>query len=227
VAPLSNAAILAITAFPKTSISDFTLARPAEFAEIRAGLEEVFERVAQVSGMRFTFEREDRQSHANSYTFYLSYQGRLPTPNTVKVDVTISEVLCFPMEQRPVLRAYPEFEDLPEDRLVTVYGLNESATEKVVALSDPARNEPRDLYDLWFLTVEAGVDLAQLVPAIAEKLRFRNKDIAGLEDRILKKEQRLKSLWTGRLGHQIEALPEFDEVFRAVRRELREAGLPG
>lgn len=131
------------------------------------------------------------------------------------------------MEQRPVLRAYPEFEDLPEDRLVTVYGLNEIATEKVVALSDPARNEPRDLYDLWFLTVEAGVDLAQLVPAIAEKLRFRNKDIAGLEGRILKKEQRLKSLWTGRLGHQIEALPEFDEVFRVVRRELREAGLPG
>jgi len=46
------------------------------------------------------------------------------------VDVTISEVLCFPMEQRPVLRAYPEFEDLPEDRLVTVYGLNEIATER-------------------------------------------------------------------------------------------------
>jgi len=143
------------------------------------------------------------------------------------VDITISEVLLFPVEQRPVLRAYPEFDDLPEDHLVAVYGLNEIATEKVVALSDPARNEPRDLYDLWFLTVEAGVDLSQLIPAIAENLRFRNKDIAGLEDRILQKEQRLKSLWTGRLGHQIDALPEFDEVFRAVRREFRQAGLPG
>jgi uncharacterized protein len=206
---------------------DFTLARPAEFAEIREGLEEVFEYVARASGIRFTFEREDRQSHAKSYTFYFSYQGPLPNPNTVKVDITISEVLCFPAEQRPVLRAYPEFEDLPEDCMVAVYGLNEIATEKVAALSDPARNEPRDLYDLWFLTVHAGVDLSQLVPAIAEKLRFRQKDIAGLEDRILKKEQRLKALWTGRLGHQIETLPEFDEVFRAVRRELRQAGLPG
>lgn len=205
---------------------DFTLARPAEFAEIREGLEEVFEHVAQASGIRFAFEREDRQSHANSYTFYLNYQGPLPTPNTVKVDITISEILCFPVEQRPVLRAYPEFEDLPEDRMIAVYGLNEIATEKVVALSDTARNEPRDLYDLWFLTVEAGVDLSQLVGAIAEKLRFRQKDIAGLEDRILRKEQRLKALWTGRLGHQIEALPEFDEVFRAVRRELRQAGFP-
>jgi predicted nucleotidyltransferase component of viral defense system len=123
-------------------------------------------RVAQASGIRFAFDREDRQHHSNSYTFYLSYQGPLPNPNTVKVDITISEVLCFPVEQRPGLRAYPEFEDLPEDRPVAVYGLNEIATEKVVALSDPARNEPRDLYDLWYLTNEAGVDLRQLVPAI-------------------------------------------------------------
>ena len=142
---------------------DFTLARPAEFAEIREGLEEVFERVAQASGIRLAFEREDRQSHVNSHTFYLSYQGPLPNPNTVKVDITISEVLLFPVEQYPVLRAYPEFEDLPEDCQVAVYSLNEIATEKIVALSDPARNEPRDLYDLWFLTVVAGVDLSRLV----------------------------------------------------------------
>ena len=128
------------------------------------------------------------------------------------MDITITEVLCFPAEQRPVLRAYPEFEDLPEDCPVAVYSLNEIATE-VVALSDPARNEARDLYDLWFLTVHAGVDLSQSVPAIAEKLRFRQKEIAGLEDRILKKEQRLKALWTGRLGHQIETLPESTKSF--------------
>jgi hypothetical protein len=37
----------------------------------------------------------------------------------------------------------------------------------------------------------------------------------------------LKTLGAGRLGHQIEALPEFDAVFRAVRRELRQAGFTG
>ena len=166
---------------------DFTLARPSEFAEIREGLEEVFEQVAQASGIRFAFEREDRQSHVNSYTFYLSYQGPLPNPNTVKVDITISEVLLFLVEQRPVLRAYPEFEDLPEDCPVAVYSLNEIASEKVVALSDTARNEPRDLYDLWFLTVEAGVDLSQLVEAITEKLRFRQKISPALKIAFSKK----------------------------------------
>jgi Nucleotidyl transferase AbiEii toxin, Type IV TA system len=83
---------------------DFTLARRVEFSEIRAGLEEVYELVAQGSGIRFSFESEGRQTHVNSYTFYLRYQGPLPTSNTVKVDITIAEILLFPVEQLPVLR---------------------------------------------------------------------------------------------------------------------------
>jgi hypothetical protein len=34
------------------------------------------------------------------------------------------------------------------------------------------------------------------------------------------------TLWNGRLGRQMEALPEYDEVFRTARRELRQAGFP-
>ena len=96
----------------------------------------------------------------------------------------------------------------------------------MVALQDRARNEPRDLYDLWFLTTRAGIDIGDLIEAITEKLRFREKEIAGLEDRIIAKEARLKSLWNSRLGHQMETLPEFDEVFRALRRELRRGNFP-
>ena len=205
---------------------DFTLARAADFAEIRGGLEEVYEYVAQASGIRFTFDREDRQSHVNSYTFYLGYQGPLPNPNTVKVDITISEIVLFPVEQKEILRAYEEFNDIPEGRAVAVYSLNEIAAEKIVALGDRARNEPRDLYDLWFLTAHAGVELQPLLPVIKEKLRFRDKEITGLQERIVAKEARLKSLWNSRLGQQMETLPEFDTAFRAVRRELRQAEMP-
>ena len=205
---------------------DFTLARTADFDEIRAGLEEVYQHVAQASGIRFAFDREDRQSHVNSHTFYLSYQGPLPNPNTVKVDITIAETVLFPVEQKEILRAYEEFSDIPEGRAVAVYSLDEIATEKVVALGDRARNEPRDLYDLWFLTAHAGVELQPLLPAIEGKLHFRSKEIAGLQDRIVAKEARLKALWHSRLGHQMETLPEFETAFRAVRRELRRAEMP-
>jgi hypothetical protein len=47
-----------------------------------------------------------------------------------------------------------------------------------------------------------------------------------LADAIRAKEARLKTLWRSRLNYQMMALPEFDEVFRAVQRTLRQAGLP-
>ncbi|GMU61810.1 MAG: hypothetical protein AMXMBFR34_35730 [Myxococcaceae bacterium] len=39
------------------------------------------------------------------------------------------------------------------------------------------------------------------------------------------KEARYKKLWAVRLGQQLATLPPFDDVFRAVRRSLRDAGL--
>jgi uncharacterized protein len=77
------------------------------------------------------------------------------------VDITVTEILLFPVEQLPVLRTYPEFEDVPEDRRISVYSLNEIATEKIVALQDRARNEPRDLYDLSFLTSHADIGFSR------------------------------------------------------------------
>jgi hypothetical protein len=43
-------------------------------------------------------------------------------------------VIVLSLEQRPVLRAYDEFEDLPNNRTLTVYSLAEIAVEKTVAL---------------------------------------------------------------------------------------------
>ena len=75
------------------------------------------------------------------------------------------------------------------------------------------------------VTTRSGINIGDLNEAIAKKLRFREKEIPGLEDRIIAKEARLKTLWNRRLGHQMESLPEFDEVFRVVRRELRRGNL--
>ena len=119
------------------------------FEVLRAELEFVFKEVQRASGVMFRFEREDRQPHMNSHTFYLTYQGPLParTASEVKVDVTIRERLILPLAERPIVRGYEEYEDLPNDAFVRAYSLEEISVEKVVALGDRARNEPRDLYD--------------------------------------------------------------------------------
>ena len=124
-----------------------------------------------------------------------------------------------------MLRGYREYEDLPEGHMIRVYGLDEIAVEKIVALTDRARNEPRDLFDVWFLTGEGHVDLAMLTPEIERKLEFRNRTVQGMNEELKRKEARYKKLWAARLGSQMAALPPFDGVFRSVLRSMRSAGL--
>jgi uncharacterized protein len=137
--------------------------------------------------------------------------------------MTIKEEIVFPLESRKVLRAYEEYADLPEDAEILTYSLSEIATEKVVALLDAARNEPRDLYDIWFLTSHGHVDLRDLTHAIEKKWAFRKKKPADTRAALASKEARYKKLWDMRLAAQMAELPEFPEVFRSVRRVLREA----
>jgi predicted nucleotidyltransferase component of viral defense system len=205
---------------------DFTLREPVSFEEIRARLERVYAAVQEQSGITFVFDREDPRGHLNSHTFYLRYTGPLPRGSDVKVDITINEVLAFPLEERVILRGYEEFTDLPENRSLLLYSLGEIATEKTIALADSARNEPRDLYDLWHLTTNEGIQIDHLIPAICRKLEFRRKACEGLQAAIARKEARLAALWEARLAHQMTSLPPFEEVFRAVRRTLRQADLP-
>ncbi len=202
---------------------DFTLTEAIPLEDILRRLEQIYDATRESCGIVFAFEREDRREHANSYTFYLKYTGPLPAGNDVKVDVTIREHLVFPLEERRVLRGYEEFADLPDDRSVRVYSLREIVAEKVVALADPARNEPRDLYDLWYLTTNEGIELDDVTDAIRQKLEFRGKPFERIPAALLAKEARLKALWSKRLGYQMSELPPFDEVFRGLRRMLRRA----
>jgi predicted nucleotidyltransferase component of viral defense system len=207
---------------------DFTLAEEVPFETIREDLDRAFERSYRDSGVVLRYARSDRHPHANSHTFYLHYEGPLgnfPSGKEIKTDITIKEKLVFPIEERPILRAYPEYEDVPENAIIKVYSLKEIAAEKVMAVCDRARNEPRDLYDLWHLCENAHVDLIEVIAAIANKLEFRGQSLETIGARFQVKRSRLGRLWNQRLASQIATLPEFDGVFRSVRRACRRAGI--
>jgi len=202
---------------------DFTLREEIPFEAIQGHLDEAFRRTEEASGVKIRFSRYDRHSHENSHTFYLTYEGPLPSAagKEVKVDITIRERIIFPVAILPVLKAYPEYRDLPTDAVIGVYSLDEIAAEKIVALFDPARNEPRDLYDLWHLSGNRLVKPAELIEAVGEKAAFRGRTLTDAKDLFQRKEARLRKLWAIRLAAQMADLPEFDDVYRAVTRELR------
>ena len=204
---------------------DFTLIEPLAIEEIKTGFSEIHKAVRTASGVHIDFGKKDDRQGENNHTFYLQYQGPLPVNNSVKVDITLTEQICFPLQERPILRQYEMFNDLPEGAVILVYSLNEIVVEKIAALSDHARNEPRDLYDLWYLLNHLDTELADIRPELEAKLRFRQRRIEDVMQNIVAKENRLRRLWSHRLSQQVSNLPLYDGVYRDVKRGLRAADL--
>lgn len=206
---------------------DFTLLQPISFEALKQELEPIYLEIKRASNITFRFSRNDATTHQNCYTFYLTYEGPLPvtsTPKEIKVDITIKEKIFYAPEELAVLKSCDEFTDLPEGEKIMVYSLCEIASEKTVALLDRARTEPRDLYDLWYLTDHSSsVDLQDCLEAINAKLTHRGKKLEEVREEFNKKEGRLKRTWESRLSPQMASLLEFDSLYRAIKRAFRQA----
>ena len=205
---------------------DFTLTEPASFDDILEHLATLHRDVAERSGVKFAVVPESHTEHERGHTLFLSYIGPWPTVSQVKrvkVDVTKSERIVFDLEERSVDTSCAEY-DLPDHGTLRVYALEEIATEKIVALLDRARNEPRDLYDMWHLIDSCGLNLNDVQAAVHQKLAFRGRNLDQVRGEFVAKERRLAQLWDSRLAAQMSRLPPLDEVYRVVQRGLRRSG---
>lgn len=79
---------------------DFTLLEPLQLDDLLKRFEPVYSALRQESGITFEFDRVDRHKHSNSYTFYLKYEGPLPSGNNVKVDITKGNTWFSPESKR-------------------------------------------------------------------------------------------------------------------------------
>ncbi len=69
------------------------------------------------------------------------------------------------------------------------------------------------------------MDLSVISPEIIDKLDFRKRSLESMSGELNKKKTRLKKLWDIRLANQMAELAHFEEVYRAVKRAFRGAGL--
>ena len=78
---------------------------------------------------------------------------------------------------------------------------------------------------MYSLITEKGLDIASLRPKIEQKMAFKGAYFEQRLGEFEKKEPRLKRTWETRLSKQMTSLPEYDEVFREVKRAFRQAKL--
>lgn len=204
---------------------DFTLIKEISLDDIIKNLAESFVYIRGETGIAFEISNQE-PSTENTHTLYISYVGPLPgSPKQIKIDITFKEILLCPSNIKALIKTYPEYSDFPPNVEIEVYSLEEIVIEKICAILSMFRNEPRDLFDLDYLLNVEGIEVVHLEELVDKKLEYKGISLDSIRGQYDKKENRLKILWEKRLSQQMNDLPEFEGVYRNVRRKLRKFGI--
>jgi len=132
----------------------------------------------------------------------------------LKVDI-LQDYYIPKHERKRLLFSYPEFEN--KNSVLETYALESVICDKIGRILD-VDDEPRDLYDLWYL-LKLDLDIKIL------KKEFKNKYgygiiIPNLLREIVKNDYRQN--WENRLIHQMFDLPDFDIVIKDLNKLIKE-----
>ena len=204
---------------------DFTLNSEISIENIIEGFSDISRNIMSQSGVKIDIDIDSIIEHRNTFTFFINYEGPLfgRKGKRIKTDCTTKELIVGDNNERAIL-IYPEFIDLPKDKVIFTYNMKEICSEKIIALLDNARNEPRDLYDIWYLCYNKHIKIGKLKNIIEKKCEFRNMHLSDIINNLEFKESKLRKTWNLRLGKQVLSLPEFESVYRYVKREIRQTG---
>lgn len=156
------------------------------------------------------------EGSTDQYKCYISYQGPLGGAKNIKCDISTQELIYFEEESKKILDDYSDAEG---EHAIQVYSLEESLAEKLRCTLQ--RSIPRDIYDIWYLTEEAGLDIEEVAFGFQEKTKHKGFDPMKIGEVLIAKQKKYKANWEKSLTHQIQDLPEFDKVWRELSRNVR------
>jgi predicted nucleotidyltransferase component of viral defense system len=165
-------------------------------------------------------EDEDARLPAGTggINFYINYTGPLGgigSNKKVKVDISRSEQLEYMPVVKDVIIGYS---DIQQHQLLC-YPLEEVLIEKMRAVMQ--RMQARDLYDIWFLLEQHGMEAAFHVKEFEKKCASKNLKHVDFPKKLAERLPQYKGRWKNSLNEQIKDLPDFEQVERAIQRKLR------
>jgi predicted nucleotidyltransferase component of viral defense system len=194
---------------------DFTLLDNAISVEaIKAAFESSFELVREEANISLSIS-DFGEHETGNINFFIGYTGPLGgTGKRVKIDIS-NELLKFEVETKSLFATYSDH----IDSALKCYSLPEVLTEKLRSLL--SRQQPRDLYDLWYLSEYEKLEMSDYVAEFEEKARHKSLKPENLEQRIALLLPSFKSRWEKSIRGQIKNLPPFEQVVRELGRHFR------
>lgn len=195
------------------TLIDDTIAR----ANIFPLFNEVFDWVR--SEANISLQIRDGINHEDGgFNFYIQYQGPLGgniEDREVKVDISRAEKMAFEPVVQPAILPYSDLQPY----LLLCYPLEEVYVEKMRSILQ--RTQARDLYDIWYLMENEGMDLTDYLQEYFVKCAQKEVDGKRLLEVLKEKMSTYRAQWNEVLVDQIRDLPDFDQVEREILRGLR------
>ncbi len=139
----------------------------------------------------------------------------------IEKDYVISWI-CYGIAKNRFLRENLVFKGgtvLKKDNSILCYNLEEVIAEKMRSIMQ--RTAPRDLYDLWYLLVEAGLDIEDAIYCFHDKAKHKGYEPKDLVAVLEKKKQIFYKHWSEHLSDQLIEIPDFEEVWRELGKHWR------
>ena len=197
---------------------DFTV-MPGGFykpEDIEPLIKRVLERVYDESGIDFSikpsiFKYADKYLYTEGNIYYRGPRNAR-NPARIKLDISGAEKIVRPTILRDI--SHPYSDSLPAPAQVRCYAFEEIFAEKLRAMGE--RGRPRDLYDIVLLFRRRDFqDEPKLIKSVLEKkCELKGVSITTLESiRNASTKGELISEWESMLGHQLQALPAFEQFW--------------
>jgi predicted nucleotidyltransferase component of viral defense system len=195
---------------------DFTLLDTTKTnEEIKSAFEYSFKFVKEEANISLSIAAFGEHETGN-ISFFINYSGALGgAGKRVKVDISKNELLQFELETKPLFSAYSDH----IASFMKCYSMPEIMTEKMRSLL--SRQQPRDFYDLWYLSENEGMEMSDYITEFKKKAIYKGLKPESLEGRIEKILPTFKSRWSSSIKEQIKDLPPFEQVSRELGRHFR------
>jgi len=182
----------------------------------------IIEKAYQETNLVLRIKANSIVSSKNRLQLLINYDGYdeiSGAPKEIRLDFSMNMDLFGDTESTSMIESYSDLID--RKTTLNVMTLNTILAAKLGLLTDITRNEPRDLYDIWFLlnrNDEFELNVALVNKAFKEKYGY--VPLFSILSTKLNNISYNKN-WHERLSKQVHALPDLEEVRYQITTKLK------
>lgn len=193
---------------------DFLLKKGQELDIHRQKFSELAEKINHDYPYRLTLSVGESGQERLQFFVHYDIIPEIRSAKSLKIDIFKDDVIPS-YHRRKVMFRYQQFSSKHIE--IYVYDLESMVSDKICRILD-GDNEPRDLYDLWYL-LKLRINAAKIKREFRKRIEFDFR-VPSLLSEIRREE--FKRNWEKRLRNQIANLPPYENVIEELGRLIVE-----